>query len=255
MSEDTSGLHRRGAASTTVGGGRKEADVGEADRGGPAKADVGEADRGGREGGGPRRVRRPRGSLGRETILDAAERLAAAGFDGVTMRAVATELGAAPMALYNHFADKDALVDALLDRVLMRFQRSPPTGDWREDVKAFARTHRTLLTDHPWAVAQLFARPSPGLGAVRIGEHALQILRAAGFSSDGAVAVFSGVIALNYGWASFTTVRDESVGAALAQLPAEHFPLTLEAAAALGAYGSDEHYERVLAGMVAGLAP
>ena len=48
-------------------------------------------------------------------------------------------------------------------------------------------------------------------------------------------------------------MRDESVGAALAQLPAEHFPLTLEAAAAFGAYGGDEHYERVLGAFLSGL--
>jgi AcrR family transcriptional regulator len=242
MSKDTRGPHREGAAGTRGAGAARAG--GAAPAGGAARTG----------GAGPRRARRPRGSLGREAILDAAERIAAAGFDGVTMRAVASELGAAPMALYNHFADKDELVDALLDRVLTRFAPTALTGDWREDLRVFARTHRRLLDDHPWAVAQLFSRPSPGLGAVRIGEHALTILRGAGFTSDGAVAAFSGVIALNYGWASFTTVRDESVGAALAQLPAEHFPLTLEAAAGFGAYGGDEHYERVLAAVVAGLA-
>jgi AcrR family transcriptional regulator len=159
------------------------------------------------------------------------------------------------MALYNHFANKDVLVDALLDRVLMRFEPAPATGDWRTDLAAFARRHRQVLATHPWAVSELFRRPSPGLGAVRIGEHALGILRGAGFTPDGSVMAFSGVIALNYGWASFMAARDDSVGEALAQLPADHFPLTLEAAADFGAYGGDEHYERVLGGLVAGLEP
>src|SRR5215208_288757 len=91
------------------------------------------------------RTRRPRGSLRPEAILDAAEALAADGFDALTMRAVATRLGAAPMALYNHFATKEALVDALLDRVLNRFEPDPRTEDWRADVAAFARAHRRLL--------------------------------------------------------------------------------------------------------------
>ena len=73
------------------------------------------------------RARRPRGSLTRELILDAAERVAATGFDALTMRAVAAELGAAPMALYRYFPTKDDLVNALRDRVLGRFQAEPPS--------------------------------------------------------------------------------------------------------------------------------
>jgi len=186
-------------------------------------------------------------------ILDAAEAVASQGFDALTMRAVATRLGAAPMALYNHFADKDQLVDALLDRVLSRFDPPPPSTDWIEDLGGFARAHRRLLTGHPWAVAPLFTRPSPGLGAVRIGEHALAVLERGGITGDRAVAVFSGVIALNYGWASFVTVRDTSVGAALRILPAEQFPLTVGVADEMGAYGSDEHYELVLGQLLGGL--
>ena len=207
-----------------------------------------------------RRARRPRGSLSRDVILDAAEAAARDGFDALTIRAVAARLGAAPMALYNHFPTKDALVDALLDRVLSRFEAPPDTGEWREDLRGFARAHRAMLSAHPWAVAPLFSRPSPGLGAVRIGEIALEILQRGGFTGGRAVAVFSGVIALNYGWASFTTARDldpggpaEDVGAMLALIPAELFPLTAGVAQEMGAYGSDEHYELVLGAMLGGL--
>jgi len=207
-----------------------------------------------------RRTRRPRGSLSRDVILDAAEPAARDGFEALTIRAVAARLGAAPMALYNHFPTKDALVDALLDRVLSRFEPAPPTGEWLDDLRGFARAHRRLLSEHPWAVAPLFSRPSPGLGAVRLGEIALGILARGGIGGDRAVAVFSGVIALNYGWASFTTARDldpggpaEDVGAMLAQIPAELFPLTAGVAHEMGAYGSDAHYELVLGAMLAGL--
>jgi AcrR family transcriptional regulator len=208
----------------------------------------------------PRR-RRPRGSLTREAILDAGEAIAAAeGFGALSMRAVAARLEAAPMALYNHVATRDALVDGLLDRVLHRFEPEPPTDDWADDLRRFARAHRRLLTGHPWAVAPLFSQPNPGLGAVRIGEHALGILRRGGFTGEHAVAAFSGVIALNYGWSSFTTAREldrrgaaHEVAAMLSALPAEHFPLTVSVAGAMGAYGSDAHYELVLGAFVTGL--
>jgi AcrR family transcriptional regulator len=175
------------------------------------------------------------------------------------MRAVAARLGAVPMALCNHFATKDALVDALLDGVLHRFVPEPPTDDPFEDLRRFARAHRRLLAEHPWAVAPLFTRPNPGLGAVRIGEHALGILRRGGLKAGAAVGAFSGVIALNYGWSSFTTARDldpegpsHDVAAMLSALPASDFPLTAVVAAQMGAYGS-EHYELVLGALVDGL--
>jgi AcrR family transcriptional regulator len=193
-------------------------------------------------------------------ILDAAEAVAAQGFEALTVRAVAARLGAAPMALYNHFPTKDDLVDALLDRVLGRFEPAPEGPDWLEDLGGFARAHRRLLVEHPWAVAPLFSRPNPGLGAVRIGEHALAILRRGGITGGRAVAAFSGVIALNYGWSSFTAARDldpggpsHDVAAMLAALPQAAFPLIVETAAEMGAYGSDEHYEFVLGRFLAGL--
>jgi AcrR family transcriptional regulator len=206
------------------------------------------------------RTRRPRGSLTPEVILDAAETIAAHGFDALSMRAVAARIGAAPMALYNHFATKDELVDALLDRVLSRFEPEPATNDWTQDLRRFARAHRRLLVQHPWAVAPLFTQPNPGLSSVRIGELALGILRRGGFSDARAVAAFSGIIALNYGWSSFTAARDldpggpsHDVGAMLAQLPSTEYPLTVDVAAEMGAYGSDHHYDFVLDHLVSGL--
>jgi hypothetical protein len=75
-----------------------------------------------------------------------------------------------------------------------------------------------------------------------------------------AVAAFSGIIALNYGWSSFTTARDldpqglsHDVGATLAALPAAEFPLTVEVAGEMGACGSDHHYDFVLHQLIGGL--
>ena len=185
------------------------------------------------------RPRRKRGSLTRELILDTAEALAQEGFDSLSMRSVAARLKAAPMALYNHFADKDELVDALLDRVLSRFEPPPPTDDWLEDLKAFARAHRRVLTDHAWAVSPLFNHPTPGMSAVVVGEHALAIIRRGDVTNDEAVAIFSGLIALNYGWSSFTAARELDTSGITAEQ--------------MGSYGSDEHYEFVLDCLVGGL--
>jgi AcrR family transcriptional regulator len=137
------------------------------------------------------------------------------------------------MALYNHFGTREQLVAALLDRVLARFAPDAPTDDWVEDLRQFARAHRRLLTEHAWAVAPLFANPVPGPSAQRIGGHALAILERGGHTGDAAVAAFSGLIALNYGWSSFTVATDLGTR---------------------DGYGSDEHYELVLGALVDGLA-
>ncbi|MDA0182107.1 TetR/AcrR family transcriptional regulator [Solirubrobacter phytolaccae] len=207
-----------------------------------------------------KRTRRPRGSLTPDVILEAAEAVAEQGFEALSMRAVAARLEAVPMALYNHFATKEQLVAALLDRVLFRFEPPPATDDWIEDLRAFANAHRRLLAAHAWAVAPIFTNPSPGLASVRIGELALAILVRGGLSNADAVAAFSGMLALNYGWASFTAARDldpggpsHDVAAMLRALPAEAFPLTVATADAWGTYGSDRDYAFALGRFLDGL--
>jgi AcrR family transcriptional regulator len=146
------------------------------------------------------------------------------------MRAVAARLEAVPMALYNHFATREELVSALLDRVIGRFEPAPPSDDWIEDLRVFARSHRQLLVAHPWAVTEIFKHPNPGPGAVRVGEHAFGILARGRLAEDAAVAAFSALLALNYGWSSFTTAGALQAG-----------------------YGSDEHYEFALDRFLAGI--
>ena len=209
------------------------------------------------------RGRRPRGSLTAEGILDAAERVAAEGFEALTVRAVASELRASTMALYRYFATKDDLVDLLLDRVLGRFESTPPTDDWLEDLRSFAREHRRILLRHPWAITPLFTHPNPGLNAVRIGEEALRVLHRGGISGEHAVATFSGILSLNYGWSAFTAVRDgprpgaggrePTMRNVLSALPPDEYPLTVEVADSMGNYGSDAHYELALHQLLAGI--
>jgi AcrR family transcriptional regulator len=123
------------------------------------------------------RTRRARSSLTVEGILDAAELVAARGAESLTIRAVATELGSSPMALYRYFTTKYELVDALLNRVLGRFEQSGESQDWIADLWALALDHRRLLSEHPWAVALLTMHPNPGPNALPIGVPDLRILR------------------------------------------------------------------------------
>jgi AcrR family transcriptional regulator len=164
------------------------------------------------------------------------------------------------MALYRHFATKEDLINALLDRVLGRFVAELPSDDWVDDLRHFARAHRQLLDQHPWALAGLFSHPNPGLNATRIGEVALEILSRARLANDSVVATFSGLLALNYGWLAFAAARDAipanaaaQVRQALAALPRSEYPHTAAVAEEMAAYARDHHYELVLDQIMVGI--
>ncbi|MCU1405343.1 MAG: hypothetical protein JWQ43_1646 [Glaciihabitans sp.] len=208
------------------------------------------------------RVRRGRSSVTADEILAAAEHVARDGYDALTMRAVATKMGASPMALYRYFSTKDELIDAMLDRVLRRITLAEASDDWLADLTAFAKAHRAVLADHPWAIVPLFTHSNPGINGTIIGEAAFDILARGGITGADSVAAFSGILGLNYGWFAFSAARDatrdagepeERLTAALAALPAERFPRTLAVADELGHYGSDAHYAVALGALLSGV--
>lgn len=207
-------------------------------------------------------IRRPRNSLSREEILNAAERVGQRVGGDLTIREIAGDLGASPMSLYRYFDSREILISNLLDRIMSRFEYPTRTGDLQTDLVNFARSHKRLLDAHPWAVSLFFTHPSPGPATDRIGETALSILVGGGLSREMAVSVFSAVIALNYGWASFAKARSESVingtpGLSLADslslLSDDEFPVTRQVAPELVEYGAHRHYELALGVLVTGL--
>ncbi len=66
------------------------------------------------------------------------------------MRAVAERLDVTPMALYKHLADRAALVDAMLDRVLADVARPAPTASWDDAVRSRVMATRAVLSSHAW---------------------------------------------------------------------------------------------------------
>jgi AcrR family transcriptional regulator len=179
---------------------------------------------------------------------------------------VTADTGQVPLpvkALYRYFATKDELVNALLDRVLGRVELGTDSEDWSRDLADLAEAHRTVLAAHPWAVTVLFSHPSPGDNAARFGERLLHLLDRGGIRGEDAVAAFSAVLALNYGWCAFTVARQPSAppgtGApdlrvTLRALPAQEYPHTTAVAEALADYGGDDQYTRALALLIRGVA-
>jgi AcrR family transcriptional regulator len=124
----------------------------------------------------------------REQIAAAALAIAdAEGFDAVSMRRIAAELGAGTMSLYRYISAKDDLV-ALLDDALMGESLIPDgelPADWRAALAAIARQTRVAYLRHPWAVASLQGRAAGSQGG-SFGPNAMRHFEQSLAALDGA---------------------------------------------------------------------
>lgn len=107
--------------------------------------------------------------LRREAIVDAALLLAdREGFEAVSMRRVAAELGVGTMSLYHHVTDKDELVYEMADAIgaEMVIPGEVP-ADWREALRQIAVRTRDTFTRHPWLLDAGAERPAPTRNTMR----------------------------------------------------------------------------------------
>src|SRR5919205_1267690 len=127
--------------------------------------------------------RRPR--VTRDRALRAAVALAdEAGLESLTMRSLAQALGVVPMALYKHVANKDDLIDGMVDVILSEIEPAIPGADWRSGVRARILSARRALLTHRWARAAIESRTA--MTPVMLGyvESVIRLFREGGFSVD-----------------------------------------------------------------------
>src|SRR5262245_19804171 len=93
------------------------------------------------------------GKLSLDIVVDAALSVVdEVGVDGLTIRGVATAVGAAPMSLYTHFASKEDLLDAMARELSRRLYGAGIGASWPESLRASCHHMRELLIAHPkWA--------------------------------------------------------------------------------------------------------
>src|SRR3954465_10590401 len=116
----------------------------------------------------PERTKR-RTPLNRERVLRAALALADhGGYESLTMRNLAKELGVEAMSLYNHVANKDDLLDGMIDVVFGEIDAPAPGGDWKAELRKRAVSTRDTLRRHPWAVGEMEGRTSHGPSNMRL---------------------------------------------------------------------------------------
>ncbi|HVW41823.1 MAG TPA: TetR/AcrR family transcriptional regulator C-terminal domain-containing protein [Amycolatopsis sp.] len=130
--------------------------------------------------------RRPWGSLERPQIIDAALRIARAeGIEALTIRRLATEVGASRMALYRHVPDKNALLDLLADEIAAHhvIPGEALDGPWPDRLRHLAHGMRRELRAYPGFAERLVTHGNATPGGLRIAETIADILAAAGLDS------------------------------------------------------------------------
>lgn len=192
-----------------------------------------------------------RAPLSRERVLRAAVALAdESGIESLTMRRLGQELGVEAMSLYKHVANKDDILDGIVDLVLGDID-VPPTGtQWRTAMRARAISAHQVLLSHPWAAMLVMSRFNIGPGMTRYLDATLGRLREGGFSIEGALDTWHTLDSHIYGFTlqelnlPFEVEETRNVSAAvLGQLSADAYPHVVEVITRIMQTGREENFE------------
>jgi AcrR family transcriptional regulator len=172
--------------------------------------------------------------LSRERVLRAAVTFADEhGIASLSMRKLGEVLGVEAMSLYNHVANKDELLDGMVDLVFAEIDLPAGEGDWKAAMRERAESARQALRRHPWAIALMSTRTSPGPATLRHHNAVIGSLRAGGFSVEMTAHAFSAIDSYIYGFAlqeatlPLGDTDEETAEVAkmmLAQVPADQYP-------------------------------
>ena len=126
-----------------------------------------------------------RSPLNKERILRAAVALADAdGVDSLSMRKIAEELDVVPMALYRHVANKDEMLDGMVDLVVAEIDPPEITLDWKEAMRRRIHSARRMLQRHPWAARVLESRNEPTPAVIGYIDEMIGLFLAGGFTIE-----------------------------------------------------------------------
>jgi AcrR family transcriptional regulator len=181
----------------------------------------------------------PRMPLTRQRVLEAAVGLADdSGIESLTMRKLGQALGVEAMSLYHHVANKEALLDGMVDLVFAEIELPAAGTDWKPAMRRRALSARAALRRHPWAIALMESRGTPGPANLRHHDAVIGCLRAAGFSVALTAHAYSLLDAYIYGFAlqeatlPFRTPEEtaEVAQSIMAAFPADAYPHLTELA-------------------------
>jgi TetR/AcrR family tetracycline transcriptional repressor len=207
----------------------------------------------------PRRGRPPR--LSRDRIVDTAlDLIDRSGLQGLTMRALAHELQADPMAVYRHVRDKDELLGAMCDRLLVALDPIDLDDGWEPQLCHLAEQIRERFAARPALLPALAAAPMTPTSLLIAADTVALLIRAGANATDAAAgvnAVFSYVLGYAVVEAAVPPAADRDAlrEAALAHLGTNEPPPHLDAAIDLMNDPGDFHtgLDLVLSGLRARL--
>jgi AcrR family transcriptional regulator len=179
----------------------------------------------------------PRVPLSRERVLRAAVLLADEdGIDALTMRELGLRLGVEAMSLYNHVANKDDILDGMVDLVVGEIDLPADAADWKQAMRARAISAHAVFARHPWVSPLIDSRESSGPARLRYFDWVIGTLRRAGFSLEASAHAFSVLDSYIYGFGRQAlnvavdpdTKPEEMTEAFLQAIPADEYPYLRE---------------------------
>lgn len=200
-------------------------------------------------------------TLSRTQIVHAAvDLLDAEGMDSLSMRRLGARLGSGATSIYWHVANKDELLELVLDEVFGKVALpAPATTGWRDEASAFAYGLRAALLAHPWAVTLVGTGPTLGPNAMGLSARLLSTFGQAGFTateqeyaSSALLAYVLGVTTPEIAWsaaAAHSGMSDEELTASMkpvVEQAARNYPELAERYADYHGTGIDLQTARLL---------
>lgn len=154
------------------------------------------------------------------------------GVASLTMRKLAERLGVEAMSLYHHVANKDEILDHMVDAVFADIELPAPGTGWKDAMRQRAISARAALVRHPWAVGLMETRTNPGEATLRHHDAVIGCLRQSGFSIAMAAHACSLLDSYTYGFVlqelSLPLVSPEVAANILSRLPTGTYPYFTE---------------------------
>jgi AcrR family transcriptional regulator len=194
----------------------------------------------------------PRPALTRERIVQAAvDLIERDGTDGLSMRAVAAELGVAVMSLYNHVPNKAALLEGVAEHVVARMDLGGEGGgDWKERARGLVRAFRKVAHDYPRCMTIVLTHKIDTPVALRPAERALALAGDAGFDGPTAVRAMRALLAYalgaqmrEVGAVKMLDHLEHATTATFARLDPERFPHVIALAPELARQDPETDFE------------
>jgi AcrR family transcriptional regulator len=174
----------------------------------------------------------PSAALSRDRILKVALQLADQnGLEALSMRKLAEALGVQAMSLYNHVANKDDLLDGMVELVVAQIELPDLEIPWKIALRRRSISAYQVLSHHPWATLTLMSRINVSPAMLRYIDTTLGCLKQAGFSYEMADHAWNAIDSHIYGFTlqqlNFPIQPSEYAETASAfvdQIPAQQYP-------------------------------